>query len=205
MLVTNADYSLVGIDAEGTNQLIAEEKSATLRISGTSGVPAFFLGHTETLVNRATAYVLLEALDIAVRTDRHRLETLFNEIFFSILEMKSEETGNQLDSQAIVATIPPPQIIQQQSTEAAAKLLDMYKEGALSLRTLLASVHEVRDIEQEIRTIKTEQMSLNTPIDNSAIPPSQDLKPAIEGLVSGIGDAVIDYLAENITTEVLKK
>ena len=135
------------------------------------------------------------------------METLFNEIIYAVINQRNDETGGNLDPQAILATIPAPWIIQQQYTEVADHLLQLYREGALSLRTLLSTVCHVKDVDKEIRSIAAEALSMKThsrgegTVDPAA---GADLRPAVEGLIDGIGDAVIGYLTKNLTREVLQ-
>ena len=207
MLCTNAEFSIVGVDTGGTSVLLDEIKATTQRISGSTGVPIFFLGYTEALTNRSTAWAILEALDVNVRGERARMETLFNEIIYAVINQRNDETGGNLDPQAIVATIPAPWIIQQQYTEVADHLLQLYREGALSLRTLLSTVCHVKDVDKEIRSIAAEALSMKTQTrGEGTVDPAAgaDLRPAVEGLIDGIGDAVIKYLGDNLTREVLQ-
>jgi hypothetical protein len=153
MIVSTAEYSVVGVDTGGTEVLLNEINSAIQRISGATGVPIYFLGLSSDMVNRATAYAMMEALDINVAIDRKRFETLFENLFNTIFSKHNESLGTKLNAENIQITIPSPSVILEQRTEQTDRLLNLYLAGALSLRTLLSKINEVTDVDREILEI----------------------------------------------------
>lgn len=153
MVVSTAEYSVVGVDTGGTEVLLNEINSAIQRISGATGVPIYFLGLSSDMVNRATAYAMMEALDINVAIDRKRFETLFENLFNTIFSKHNESLGTKLNAENIQITIPSPSVILEQRTEQTDRLLNLYLAGALSLRTLLSKINEVTDVDREILEI----------------------------------------------------
>lgn len=157
MVVSTAEYSVVGVDTGGTEVLLSEMNAAIQRISGATGVPVYFLGLSTDMVNRATAYAMMEALDTNVALDRKRLETMFEELFHVIFHKHNQKHGGNLNPEHLHITIPSPAVIREQRVEQGEYLLNMYLAGALSLRTLLNNINEVTDVDKEIEEIGDRQ------------------------------------------------
>jgi hypothetical protein len=89
-LVSSADFSLVGLNAEIKtleNEIITLAKI----ISGATGVPVHFLGLPDLMSNRSTSTDLFEALNASVNKERHIWEGFYEELFDKALIMMNGE------------------------------------------------------------------------------------------------------------------
>jgi len=152
ILVTTADYSLVETDRESVQALIDEMVSLAERISGSTGVPIYFLGMARLLNNRATALAMLEQLENSIKKERNILVSWFNELFFNILTKSNEDYDTNFNPDSIECEIIRPAILDVDQA-VLTKLVELYDKKAISLKTLLTFVPEIESPEEEIKLI----------------------------------------------------
>jgi len=160
ILVTTADYSLVETNNNAVKSIIDEMVSLSERISGSTGVPIYFLGMSRLLNNRATALAMLEQLENSIKKERNILISWFNELFFNILTKSNTDYGTNYNINSIECDIIRPAILDVDQ-QVLAKLIDLYDIKAISLKTLLNYVPEVENPDEEISLISENNGVIN--------------------------------------------
>lgn len=199
ILVTNADFEMVGITGEGVKSIEAEIKTLVKIISGNSGVPPHFLGLPDIMANRATADNLIELILSSTSKDKELWKGCYEELSHKVLTMANEEFSKSFTVDSINVDIP--QISSVKMQELLNIWLPLYEAGCITLGTLLKRVPAI-DPDKEEEALKKaieekEHMALrlaeagitsgsqptlppNSKIGTTVIPASANAKPAGE-------------------------
>jgi len=155
-IVSTAEFSLVGIPADGIASLEKEIITHAKVISGGSGVPVHFLGFPELMSNRATADNLMEAVFSATSRERNIWIGAYNELFEKVLAMANAVFGFTFNTKAVKATIA------EMSATRIAQLVSLWlplrQEEMISRQTFLEHIPDV-DPDQEARRLDEEDAS----------------------------------------------
>ena len=110
LLVSTADFSMVGTDPEGAETLLKEIEILAKMISGRTGIPIHYLGFLDLLKNRATGDNTRELVMAATTRERMIWRGAFNELVEKAMGLYNEKVNAQkaakLDPSKIQIDIP---------------------------------------------------------------------------------------------------
>ncbi len=157
LLITSAEFSLVGWLGEGYSTLKEEMIGLVKNISGATGVPVHFLGFPDLLSNRATAENLMELIALSTSKERHIWIGGFEELFSKAITMMDAEMPGQggMNPNAVTADIPF--VSGAKMKELAEVWLPIYVGGGSSLEAFLSHVPDIDDIAAEAEKIKAQK------------------------------------------------
>jgi hypothetical protein len=87
MMVTTADFSMIGPDPDGIQNLISEIELTTKMISGATGIPIHYLGLLDLLKNRATGDNTRELVMAATTKERQVWAGAYEELITKAMQM----------------------------------------------------------------------------------------------------------------------
>jgi hypothetical protein len=155
LLVTTADYSIVGVDISKVETIRQEIVTHAKFISGITGVPVHFLGLPDLMSNRATADNLLSLVGLATGEARKTWRGVYKELFLKVLKMANEEYSAGFNVNAVDVEIPQTPEAKLQEIEVV--WLPLFNAGALSLSTLLSKVPEIDSVAETARVEKQQR------------------------------------------------
>ena len=154
VLITTAEFSMVGIDAAGVKSLADEITTNAKIISGNTGVPVHFLGFPELMSNRSTSDNLLELVVASTNKARRVWAGAYEELYTKAITLANDKQQAGLDPNSFTVEIP--QISAAKIKELQEVWLPIYEAGALSLEGFLAKVPNI-DTEKEVERLEAKE------------------------------------------------
>ncbi len=148
LLITNAEFSMVGINDQGITSLSKEIDYLIKLISATSGIPAHFLGSPDLMSNRSTADSLIELLLSTTSKEHLMWIGLFGELFRKAIILANTQWKTAMDPMKVKTDIPRTASVKLR--ELVTVWLALYKAQAISLSTFLQRVPNVDPVAEKI-------------------------------------------------------
>lgn len=138
LLVTNAEFSMVGADAAGIDSLVKEITNLVKIISGATGIPVHFLGLPDLMSNRAVSTDLFEMIIASTNRERDTWVGAYREMFKKVLTMANANFNKSFNVDSIGCDIP--QITEKKIQELVDVWLPLYQANVIDLDYFLSLV-----------------------------------------------------------------